>query len=74
MRVAMTNIPSDDQILTFREWCRLNALSTRTGWRVIRSPGGPVVTKLSERRFGISVRNNRLWQQSRERTGAHNEG
>jgi hypothetical protein len=65
----MTNL-NDDQVLTFRQWIALNGISARTGRRIISAPDGPIVTRLSARRFGISVRNNRLWQQSRERAGA----
>jgi hypothetical protein len=56
-----------DSILTFREWCRLNRLGERTGRRILKEPGGPTVTQLSAQRIGISRRNNRAWQASRER-------
>jgi hypothetical protein len=56
-----------DEILTFREWVRLNKISERTGRRILERPDGPVVTLLSARRFGISRRNNRAWQESRAR-------
>jgi hypothetical protein len=58
----------DDEVLTFREWCRLNRVSERTGRRMIADGSGPIVTKLSARRIGITRGNNRLWQQSRART------
>jgi len=57
----------DDQILTFLEWCKLNRISERTGRRILDGPDGPKVTMLSARRVGIAVRNNREWQQSKER-------
>jgi hypothetical protein len=57
----------DDQVLTFFEWCQLNRISERTGRRILAGPGGPKVTMLSPRRVGITVGNNRRWQQSRER-------
>ena len=57
-----------DQILTFLDWCRLNRISERTGRRILQSGNGPVVTQLSNWRVGITVANNALWQQSRERT------
>jgi len=56
-----------DQVLTFREWCRLNRISGRTGRRILAAPGGPTVVRLSPKRIGITVGANRLWQQSRER-------
>ena len=57
----------DQQILTFREWCDLNSISSRTGRRILKAPGGPVVTMLTSRRFGISVGNNKIWQEHRAR-------
>ena len=57
----------DDRCLTFREWCQLNSIGQRTGRRILASGNGPVMTQLSERRIGITVRANREWQQSRER-------
>jgi hypothetical protein len=55
----------DQQILTFREWCDLNSISARTGRRILKAPGGPTVTMLTSRRFGISIGNNKIWQASR---------
>lgn len=57
----------DNQILTFFEWCQLNRVSARTGRRIIKGPDGPIVTRLSSKRIGVSVINNRNWQQSRAR-------
>jgi hypothetical protein len=59
---------SDDQVLTFPQWCRLNAVSPRTGRRILASGDGPTVTRLSAQRIGITVGNNRRWQESRART------
>ena len=56
-----------DQVLTFLEWCRLNRISERTGRRILASDNGPAVTQLTPKRIGITVENNRIWQQSRER-------
>jgi hypothetical protein len=56
-----------EQVLTFAQWCALNALSERTGRRVLASGEGPAVTKLSVARIGITVSANRAWQQSRTR-------
>ena len=61
----------DDKVLTFAEWCKLNRIGQRTGRRNIKSPGGPVVTQLSERRIGITVGNNRRWQAARARKSAN---
>ena len=61
------DVMHDSQVLTFVEWCRLNRLSERTGRRILDGPNPPTITDLSARRIGITVRNNRLWQASRER-------
>jgi hypothetical protein len=58
---------SDNRILSFREWCQLNCISERTGRRIVAGGTGPVVTQLSAHRIGISVGNNRRWQESRAR-------
>ena len=58
----------DDKVLTFAEWCKLNRIGQRTGRRIICSGNGPVVTQLSERRIGITIGNNRIWQESRARS------
>jgi hypothetical protein len=58
---------NDNQVLTFKQWIALNNVSARTGRRILAAPDGPIVTRLSPRRFGITVANNRRWQQSRER-------
>jgi len=57
-----------DRVLTFAEWCELNRIGKRTGRRIIRSGNGPVMTQLSERRIGITVGNNRRWQEARARS------
>ena len=58
---------ADDQVLTFQEWCRLNRISERTGYRIINGPDGPKTVQLSARRFGITVGANRNWQHTHER-------
>jgi hypothetical protein len=60
-------IVSDDQVLTFPQWCAVNTLGLRTGRRVISGPNGPIVTEMSANRIGITVGNNRAWQNSRAR-------
>jgi len=57
---------TDDQILSFVEWCRLNRISERTGRRILDGPDGPLIVRLSPRRIGIRVAANREWQQARE--------
>ena len=58
---------SDDQVLTFFEWIKLNSISPRNGRRILQSGDGPRVVRLSARRIGITIRANREWQQARER-------
>ena len=57
---------TDDQILSFVEWCRLNRISERTGRPILDGPDGPLIVRLSPRRIGIRVAANREWQQARE--------
>jgi hypothetical protein len=66
-RRNVPHLPTDDFVLTFKEWCRANRISERNGRRILAGPNGPTVTLLSARRMGITVKNNRAWQQSRER-------
>jgi hypothetical protein len=57
----------DNRVLSFRQWCILNGISTRTGRRLLASGNGPIVTQLSEKRIGVTVGNNRRWQEARAR-------
>jgi predicted DNA-binding transcriptional regulator AlpA len=57
----------DHRVMTFREWCELNAFSKDTGRRLINTGQGPKILQLSERRIGITVAANREWQRARER-------
>jgi hypothetical protein len=64
---ALAPLPDDDQVLTFLEWCDVNAISKRTGQRILQSKDGPTVTMLSARRIGITRRADRVWKASRAR-------
>lgn len=55
------------RVMSFARWCELNGISPATGRRLLRSGRGPIVTRLSDRRIGITVGNNRRWQESRAR-------
>jgi hypothetical protein len=68
LRLRQRLAEDDDAVLTFKEWCALNAFSERQGRRILKGPNGPVVTMLSDKRIGVSRRNNRAWQQSRARS------
>jgi hypothetical protein len=56
-----------DHVLTTEEWCALNSISVPTGKRILKSGAGPTVTELGPHRIGITVGNNRRWQESRAR-------
>lgn len=55
----------DDRVMSFDEWCELNGFSRSTGQRIIAGGSGPNFIKLSERRKGVTVAENRRWQMSR---------
>ena len=57
--------PDADAVLTFPQWCRLNDLSLATGERIRKSGQGPRFVQLSEKRIGVTRRENRRWQDSR---------
>jgi hypothetical protein len=61
---------NENSVLTFLQWCGLNNFSEATGRRIGKAGEGPPITQLSTRRVGITVRNNRIWQESRARTVA----
>jgi hypothetical protein len=56
----------DDWIIPFALWCQVNNFSPATGRRLRKAGKGPIFTQISDRRIGVSVRNNRLWQESRK--------
>lgn len=62
--LPMTSLHGD-QVLSFTQWCTLNHVSERTGRRIIAGPNGPVVTRLSAKRIGVTVSNNQAWQACR---------
>jgi hypothetical protein len=39
------NLSRPDQILTFRQWCALNAISPRTGARILAGTDGFVIDR-----------------------------
>jgi hypothetical protein len=56
------------RILSFKQWCELNAISAATGRRLIAA-GKVRVTQLSERRIGIGEDDNAAFQQACLRGG-----
>lgn len=57
----------DDAVLTFKEFCAAISVSERQGRDILRSGNGPRVTRLSERRIGITRANLRTWLEARSR-------
>jgi hypothetical protein len=60
----------DSQVLTQKEFGRLNRLSDRETRRIWNHPDPkvrPKLTQLTAKRKGITVGNNRRWQESRAR-------
>jgi predicted DNA-binding transcriptional regulator AlpA len=55
----------DDRVMSFDDWCKLNGFSRSTGQRLIASGKAPQFIQLSEKRKGVTVGENRRWQQSR---------
>jgi hypothetical protein len=58
------------RVMSFAQWCALNGISPATGRRLLKSGGGPIVTRLSDRRIGITVGANIAWQAKRAINGA----
>jgi hypothetical protein len=58
-----------DHVLSVPEWAALNSVSVPTAARILKSGYGPTVTQLGPHRIGITVGNNRRWQESRARGG-----
>jgi hypothetical protein len=57
---------SDDSVLTFSEWCGCNSFSVPTGRRIKASGLGPQFIRLGVHLLGVTVGENRRWQQSRQ--------
>jgi hypothetical protein len=55
----------DDRVMSFDDWCKLNRFSRSTGQRICGAGKGPRFIQLSERRKGVTVGENRRWQESR---------
>lgn len=63
------SLPDDDEVLTIRDWCKLNGFSKSTGERILRGPKAkrPRIVQLSAKLRGITKRANRAWQAARSR-------
>jgi hypothetical protein len=60
---------ADHRVMTFRQWCALNGFSLATGRRILKSGTGPAIVRLSPRRIGVVVADNRAWLASRSGAG-----
>jgi hypothetical protein len=69
-RIQREHADDDNLILSIKEWCALNNFSLRTGGRILAGSDGPVVTRLSARRIGITRKNNAKWQAARSQRSA----
>jgi hypothetical protein len=56
---------ADEAVLDFKDWCLLNNISVATGFRIKNSENAPRFVKLSDKRFGITIAENRRWQEAR---------
>jgi hypothetical protein len=61
--------PDDDEVLTIRQWCKLNGFSKSTGERILRGPKSqrPRIVQLSTKLRGITKGANRAWLAARSR-------
>jgi hypothetical protein len=59
----------DDLVLSLKEWAALNGISTRQARRIIAAGSGPIVTRISQHRIGVTRRHDREWKASRVRGG-----
>jgi hypothetical protein len=55
----------DDRVMSFDDWCNLNGFSRSTGQRIVAGGKGPRFIQLSEKRKGVTIGENRRWQESR---------
>jgi predicted DNA-binding transcriptional regulator AlpA len=65
-RSTLDGVSADgDRVLSFMQWCEINGFSRSTGQRIIKAGNGPRFIQLSEKRIGLTITENRRWQQSR---------
>jgi hypothetical protein len=56
-----------DKVTPISAWFRRIGLPARSGFRLIQSGKGPVLTELTERRKGVRERDHIAWLESRRR-------
>jgi hypothetical protein len=55
-----------DHIHRWSDWCSMVGVSTTTGWRLVKSGKGPIVTQLSTKLKGVRHRHHLQWLAARE--------
>jgi hypothetical protein len=65
MQFHRNSAPEDDQVLSFPAWCKANNFSEATGHRLRKAGKGPVFVRISDRRLGVTVGENRRWREAR---------
>ena len=70
---ALARALDDQRVMTIAQWAKVNGFSIWTGQRLLKAGKGPVVTQISDRRIGITVRNNRAWQESRAKSEVNDD-
>jgi hypothetical protein len=55
-----------DHVHRWQDWCAMVGVSTTTGWRLVKSGNGPVVTQLSTKLKGVRHRHHLAWLRARE--------
>jgi hypothetical protein len=64
---TLPTIVHEDQALTIPQWCLFNGFSERHGARILAGKDRPKTIQFSDGRIGITIRDNRIWQESRKR-------
>jgi hypothetical protein len=57
---------ADFAVIPWRMWCRNKGISTDTGNRMRAAGKAPRITRITERRFGVTVADDREWTQARQ--------
>lgn len=55
-----------DHVHRWRDWCKMAGLSTTTGWRLSKTGGLPIITKLGPKLIGVRHRHHLAWLAARE--------
>lgn len=61
-------IPDGDRIISVKQWCEAAGFCLSTGKSILQRKQGPTLTRISERRVGIRVRDYQAWADARRET------